>query len=115
MAKVTIVYWKEIPVQIKATDDSGQLSQPLDPRFQDGVDKVSLFDLSSGADEYLEGWAMGESFDVEGSAREAAAHTAKRFNNGFPEDFVSRIRELHKSGERDPRPGAIDHWIRKSD
>jgi len=115
VAKVTIFYWKEIPVQVKAVDESGPVSQPLDPRFQDGVDKVSVFDRSSGADEYLDAWALGEAVEVEGTAREAAASTAERFNEGFPEDFVSRIRKLHRSGERDPRPGAIDHWVEEHD
>ena len=115
MAKVTIMYWKEIPVQVKAVDDSGPVSQPLDPRFQDGVDKVSVFDRSSGGDEYLEAWVWGEAIEVEGTAQEAAAGTAERFNKGFPEDFVSRIREMHRSGERDPRPGAIDHWVEEHD
>ena len=110
MAKVTIMYWKEIPVQVKAQDESGQASQPLDPRFQEGVDSVSVFDGSSGADEYLDAWDWGQPSEAEGTAEEAAAAVADRFNKGFPKDFARRIQRLHTSGERDPRPGAIDHW-----
>jgi hypothetical protein len=26
-------------------------------------------------------------------------------------DFVARIRDLHNNGQRNPKPGAVDHWI----
>jgi hypothetical protein len=112
MAKVRVMYWKEIPVQVQAEDEAGQVSRPLDERFQQGVDAISMFDGSSGSDDYLMGWQWGEYVEVEGSAAEAAARAVERFNKGFPQDFVARIRDLHRSGKRDPRPGAVDHWIR---
>ncbi len=111
------MYWKEIPVQVQAEDESGQVSRPLDDRFQQGVDAVSMFDGSSGSDEYMDAWEWGDhkknaGVDVlaDGTADEAAASLAERFNSGFPENFVARIRDLHRSGKRDPRPGAIDGW-----
>ena len=111
MARVRVMYWKEIPVQLQAVDDSGQVSRLLDDRFQQGVDAVSMFDGSGGTDQYLLGWEWGEYSEVEGSAEEAADTAAQRYNEGFPEDFASRIRDLHRSGDRDVRPGAIDHWV----
>lgn len=110
MARVRIMYWKEIPVQVQAEGESGPVSKPLDPRFQHGVDAVSMFDGSSGSDEYLMGWEWGDYNEVQGSAEDAAAEVAERFNSGFPQDFVARIRDLHKSNRRDPRPGAADEW-----
>ena len=104
------MYWKEIPVQVQAAGGSGPVSKPLDPRFQHGVDAVSMFDGSSGSDEYLMGWEWGDYYDVPGSAEDAASEVAHRFNSGFPQDFVARIRNLQKSNRRDPRPGAADKW-----
>ena len=112
MAKVRTMYWKEIPVQVQALDDSGAVSRQLDDRFQEGVDAISMFDGSSGSDEYLDAWEWGEYAEVEGPAAEAAAVLAERLNAGFPQDFVARIRDLHRSGDRDPRPGSADHWMR---
>ena len=105
------MYWKEIPVQLQAEDESGQVSRPLDDRFQEGLDAISMFDGSSGTDAYLEGFQWGPYTDSEGSAREVAEAVAERFNSGFPRDFVARIRDLHLSGKRDLNPGAIDHWV----
>ena len=105
------MYWKEVPVQVQAGHGSSRVSQPLEPRFQEGVDSISMFDGSGGTDDYLDGWAWGPYADFEGGEREAAEAVASRFNRSFPEDFVARIRELHRSGRRDPTPGAADHWM----
>ena len=104
------MYWKEIPVQVQARDETQTVSRQLDPRFQQGVDAISMFDGSAGADEYLMAWEWGQYIDAEGTATEAADAVADRLNADFPADFVSRIRDLHRQRRRDPTPGAIDHW-----
>ncbi len=111
MAKVRVMYWKEIPAQVQAVDDSGQVSQPLDDRFQQGIDAISMFDGSSGSDDYMMGWNWGDYSEVEGDAQQAAASAANGYDDGFPRDFVERIRDLHNAGRRDPTPGAVDHWV----
>ena len=111
MAKARVMYWKEIPVQVQAMDGPDQVSRPLDERFQQGVDAISMFDGSAGTDDYLMAWNWGEYFEVEGTAEEAAAVTAERYNTGFPSDFAARIRDLHRAGARDTSPGAVDGWM----
>ena len=50
MTEIRLMYWKEIPAQVQAKDKNGLVSQPLDPRFQEGIDAISMFDGSSGTD-----------------------------------------------------------------
>ena len=61
MAKVRVMYWKEIPVQVQAEDDTGQVSKPLHNRFQQGLDTISMFDGTSGSDDYLMALGVGAS------------------------------------------------------
>lgn len=105
------MYWKEIPVQVQAEDADGVVSVQLDERFQRGVDAIAMLDGSAGGDEYLMAWEWGEFTDAAGEPDEAAAVLAAMYNKRFPQDFVARIRKLHQSDERDPRPGAADHWM----
>ena len=111
MAKVSVMYWKEIPAQVKAEDADGEVNVPLPDRFHEGIDAVSMFDGSYGSDAYLEAWAWGPEAEAPGTAQEAAEAAARRIATRFPPDFVIRVRALQEAGRRDPRPGAADHWM----
>ena len=111
MAKVRVMYWKEIPIQVKAEDGNLESSSPLSPRFQQGLDAISMFDGSFGSEDYLMAFEWGDIAEVDGAAEETALAVARRYNERFPKDFVSRIRALHETGGRDPRPGAVDWWL----
>ena len=67
MASVRILYWKEIPVQIETHDETEKISTPLDPKFQEAVDTIAMFDKSYGTDEYLDAWEWGNSYELKGS------------------------------------------------
>ena len=110
-SKTSILYWKEIPVQIKAEDDETTVSVPLDPRFQEAADAVAMMDGSYGSDEYLDAWQWGPTKESDLNAETAAKQIAQRINNGMPQDFVARIRDMHNAGNRIEKPGAIDHWV----
>lgn len=105
-----MLYWKEVPVQVQVQGDAGTVSRQLDGRFQQGVDAIAMFDGSQGTDSYLEAWEWGAFVEVDGGAEDAADLIAARYNEGFPRDFVARIRSLIELGRRDPKPGAVDHW-----
>ena len=105
------MYWKEIPAQLQASDEKGTVSRPLPARFQEGIDAIAMFDGSQGSDEYLMAWEWGDEVEVKGSAGEIASQWAQRIESQFPRDFVNRIQELHERGKRDPRPGAVNHWM----
>ena len=111
LARVRVMYWKEVPVQVQAVDDAGAVSKPLEPRFQEAADAIAMFDGSAGTDEYMMAWEWGAFEESDGPAEAAAEAAAKSINLGMPSDFVARIRDLHLSGERNPSPGAINHWL----
>lgn len=98
-------------MQVQAQDDNETVSRPMDDRFQQGVDAVSMLDGSGGTDDYLMAWEWGDFQDVEGSPKDAAEIIATRYELHFPKNFVARIRDLHRNGNRDPQPGAVDHWL----
>ena len=42
MAEYRVLYWQEIPTQVKATDDHGEVNLELDPKFMLLVDKLAI-------------------------------------------------------------------------
>ena len=67
-----ILYWQEIPTQIKAEDESEDVTVELDGKFMAQVDILAAKRGLQAADDYLAQWKWSEEEEREGSAREVA-------------------------------------------
>jgi hypothetical protein len=72
VATYKILYWQEIPTQIKAEDDSDDITVMLDGRFMAQVDVLAAKRGLQAADDYLAQWRWSEEEEREGSALEVA-------------------------------------------
>ena len=72
MAIYKVLYWQEIPTQIKAEDDFEDVTLMLDGRFMEQVDLLAAKRGLQGADDYLAQWKWSEEEERAGSAREVA-------------------------------------------
>ena len=72
MTTYKILYWQEIPTQIKAEDEAEDVSVMLDGRFMAQVDILAAKRGLQAADDYLAQWKWTEEAEREGSAREVA-------------------------------------------
>ena len=72
MATYRILYWQEVPTQIKAEDDEDEVSLPLDPKFLVYIDQLAMQRGLLNADDYLAQWKWSEDEEREGSARDVA-------------------------------------------
>jgi hypothetical protein len=77
VATYTVLYWQEIPSQIKAEDESDDITLPLDPRFMERIDQLATQRGLQGTDDYLAQWRWSEPQERAGSAEEVA-HAVKR-------------------------------------
>jgi hypothetical protein len=72
VATYKILYWQEIPSQIRAEDDGDDVTLALDEKFMDHIDRMAAQRGLTGADEYLAQWKWSEEEEREGSAQEVA-------------------------------------------
>lgn len=72
MATYKILYWQEIPTQIKVEDDMDDVTVMLDDKFMKQVDILAAQRGLQSADDYLAEWKWSEEEDREGSAQEVA-------------------------------------------
>jgi hypothetical protein len=82
VATYTILYWQEIPSQIKAEDDLDDVTLPLDSRFMERIDQLAAQRGLQGSDEYLAQWRWSDAQAREGTAEEVA-HAVKRELEGL--------------------------------
>lgn len=72
MATYKILYWQEIPSQIKAEDELDDVTLPLDPRFMERIDRLAAQRGLQSTDEYLAQWRWSDEQEREGTAEEVA-------------------------------------------
>lgn len=86
MATWKILYWQEIPTQIRAEDDEDDVTLELDGRFLRQVDILAAKRGLQNADDYLAQWKWSDEADRPGSARAVAeALKAELEAKGCPE------------------------------
>ena len=73
MATYKILYWQEVPSQIKVEDAEDDVTLPLDPKFQERIDQLAMQRGLYGAEDYLEQWHWSDEQERDGSAAEVAA------------------------------------------
>ena len=73
MTTYKILYWQEIPTQIKAEDEAEDVTVMLDGRFMAQVDILAAKRGLQASDDYLAQWKWSEEEERESSAREVAA------------------------------------------
>jgi Virulence factor len=72
MATYKVLYWQEIPSQVKAEDDGDEVTLPLAPKFMERIDRLAVQRGLQGADDYLAQWKWSDEEERDGSAREVA-------------------------------------------
>jgi hypothetical protein len=97
--ELTVIYWREIPAQVTATDGQRTARVPLHDRFQEAIDSAAVKAGLVGSDEYLEEWRRETrpcSADLE---RETAAE-ADRLDAEFTAEALGAL--VASGGRRDP-------------
>ena len=72
MATYKILYWQEVPSQIKVEDESDDVTLPLDPKFMERIDQLAAQRGLMGTDDYLAQWRWSDEQERDGTAEEVA-------------------------------------------
>jgi len=67
-----ILFWQEIPSQIKAEDEREEVNVNLSPRFLERIDQLAAKRGLQGADDYLAQWQWSDEQQREGAAPDVA-------------------------------------------
>ncbi|MGH9590219.1 MAG: virulence factor [Terracidiphilus sp.] len=67
-----VLYWQEVPTQIRVEDETEDVTLMLDERFMTQVDILAAKRGLQSMDDYLAHWKWSEEAERAGSAREVA-------------------------------------------
>ena len=97
MTEVQVVFWRDIPAQVKARQDRERTSRGLDPRFQEAVDAAAMRAGLTDTDDYLAEWRTSAWEERPGSPEQAADQCAAEIEAEYS---VELLRRLAESGGR---------------
>ena len=70
MAEYQILYWREIPAQVRVFDGRRPLSKPMPGKFQLEIDRVAMEEGLEGSDDYLDQWRWTDKLERDGEPQE---------------------------------------------
>ena len=109
MSTYKILYWKEIPTQLKYKDNNGdEVSFPLSLTFQTTIDAIAMHDGSIESGAYLDAWEWGPVIETKSDPKEII----ESYDQNIPKSFINKLKKLHDEGNRSGLPGSIDLWFK---
>ena len=98
MAKLTVVYWRDIPAQVIVKAGRASAKRQLSERFEKAIDRAAMTAHLRDTDSYLAEWRRADPVDcgddLEGEAEAAAARLEREFDD-------DRLAALVASGGRE--------------
>lgn len=70
MHEYQVMYWRDIPAQVRVFDGRKPVSRTMPERFQEEIDRVAMAQGLAGTDAYLEHWQWTERREREGEVQE---------------------------------------------
>ena len=86
-----IVYWRDIPAQIKLRSTQGRLARSLSPRFQEAIDAAAMRASATTTDDYLEDWRTSELQQGEGDPERIADVLAAEIEVAYSTDRLDKL------------------------
>jgi len=90
VAELTVIYWRDIPAQVTATDGERSTRRELSNRFQLAIDAAAMKAGLVGSDEYLDAWRRESRPCGDDLEREIDAE-AERLEAEFPRERLLAV------------------------
>ena len=85
MAKLIVMYWRDIPAQVNVKAGRQTAKRKLSERFEKAIDRAAMRAKLRDSDAYLAEWRRAQPVscgdDIEAEAQAAAAHLEAEFDD----------------------------------
>jgi len=83
MANYQILYWQDVPTQVKAWDDFDEIKLELSSRYTEKIDRLAMAQKLTATDDYISQYKWGEEQEQEGDAADVAEAIKKKLDDEF--------------------------------
>ncbi len=91
--QMVVIYWRDIPAQVTATNDGQTVKRLLEPRFQHAIDRAAAVAGLTETSAYVAQWRrqatpLGSDDNAEETAEQTAAELEQKFDRDSLEALV---------------------------
>jgi hypothetical protein len=86
-----IVYWRDIPAQVKVRAGRERAARPLSERFQVFIDRAAMRAGMFNTDDYLSEWRTSDPVERDGEPDAVAQAVAAELEAGYPDDRLEAL------------------------
>lgn len=90
-----IIYWRDIPAQVKVRAGRIRKGQPLPDRFERAIDRAAMYAGAINTDDYLAEWRMTDWQERDGEPDVVIEALLAEFEESYSEE---RLRSLARNG-----------------
>lgn len=101
--KYQIIYWRDIPAQLKIRAGEKRFARSLSARFQEAIDRAAMLIQATDTDQYLEPWRTSDWTEREGEPEAVADAIAAELETAYP---LERLQSLELRGGHESRDEA---------
>jgi hypothetical protein len=87
MAHYQVLYWRHIPLGVKASDLDGTVRENLPPRFQEAIDRLASKEGETSTSAYTSMFRWSPPQEREGSAAEVAKSVVTELDGKWPDEI----------------------------
>lgn len=91
MAKLTVVYWRDIPAQVIVNAGRQSAKRQLSERFEKAIDRAAMRAKLRDTDSYLAEWRRAEPADCSDDLEAEAAAAAARLEQDFDDARLAAL------------------------
>lgn len=95
MAKLIVIWWRDIPSQVVVKQGREAAKVQLAHRFQEAIDRAAMRAGKAGSDAYLADWRRSEPVACGDDMAAAAQAEATRLEAMYTDDDLLRIIRAH--------------------
>jgi hypothetical protein len=78
-----VIFWRDIPAQVKVRSGSQRVNRQLSDRFQEAIDAAAMLARTTSTEDYLEEWRASDWQSEPGDAEALADRVAARLEGEY--------------------------------
>ena len=91
-----IIYWRDIPAQVKVKAGRKRVGRPLADRFSEAIDEAAMRAGKTKSEDYLAEWRNSEWLERAGDPEEIADALAAELEAAYPPERLQAL--IHQQG-----------------